>query len=190
MHEPTKGLTDLIRRASDNDDRAKETLYAQVYDNLRDAAHRLLSKQHRRDLQTTDLVNEVALRFETKNALKSMANRRVFFAVAIRAMNQILVDQYRRRSKLVDSLDRSGEPLDEVVNTIEHQVGADFERLQTVLVTLEAEAPRQHAVIMHRFFGGLSIRDTAELLDVSEQTVERDWRLARAKLFARLKGNE
>jgi len=180
-----KDITQLIQR-SPNDSKAKAELYEEVYGDLRQAAHRFMRKQRGGDFQTTALVNEVLLRFESGDALKNMANRRVFFSVAIRAMNQVLIDHYRRRKKLVDSPDRGVELLDQAVASIEDQFGFDFERLQLSLEKLSKESPRQHAVIMHRFFGGLSIKGTAELLEVSDGTIERDWRLARAKLFREL----
>ena len=179
-------LTELIQRAANGQVNAKERLYERVYNDLRSIAHRLMRDRRNNELQTTALVNEVLLRFEKGDALTTIANRRVFFSVAIRAMYQILVDQYRRRKKQIDGPGRIAEPLDQVVAVIEEQVGADFARLQVALDELASESPRQHEVIMHRFFGGLSIRHTAELLDVSVQTVERDWRLSRAKLLREL----
>lgn len=175
-------LTELIQESGESET-AKARLYEEVYDELRQAAQRFTRRQHPGDFQTTALVNEVLLRFETGDALRNMANRRVFFSIALRAMNQILIDHYRRRKKLVDSPNRRAEPLDHAVAVIEDQLGFDFEQLQSALEKLSNESPRQHQVILHRFFGGLSIKDTAELLDVSDGTVERDWRLARAKLF-------
>lgn len=185
---PPRPLTSLLHLAADNDSDAKEELYVRVYDDLRRAARRLLLHERRvGEMQTTALVNEVVLRFEMGASLEKMANRRVFFAVAIRAMNNVLVDHYRRRKKLIDSPDRGVSPLDDAVRWIENQVGADFEGLQNALHTLSEESPRQHSIVMHRFFGGLSAKATADVLGVSIATVERDWRLARAKLLHRLK---
>ena len=179
-------LTSLIQNAASDKPNARAELYSRVYDNLRSAARRLLNRQRRSEFQTTALVNEVIFRFERGGALTSMENRRVFFSVAIRAMNQVLVDHYRKRKKQIDGPDRLAEPLDGVIEQIESQVGTDLDHLQLELARLANESPRQHAVIMHRFFGGLTIPETAELLAVSEQTVQRDWRLARATLFRRL----
>ncbi len=179
-------LTDLIQRAAQNEPGAKDALYNRLYDELRDIAHRLIRRHHANDLQTTALVNEVVLRFEKSDSLRSMANRRVFFFVATRAMNQILIDQYRRRKKSIDSPDRTEQPLDKVLETIEMRLGTEFGALHLELDRLATESPRQHSVIMHRFFAGLTIRETAELLEVSDQTVERDWRIVRAKLAVRL----
>ena len=175
-------LTELIQMAAD-DRSAKDSLYHRVYDDLRTVAHRLMRKHRGNDLQTSALVNEVVIRFERGDALQTMANRRVFFSVATRAMNQILVDHFRRRKKNVDSPDRNALALNATVESIEKQVGCDFGCLNCALEKLEHASPRQHAVVMHRFFGGLSVASTADILDVSVGTVERDWRLAKAKLF-------
>ena len=180
-------LTDLIQQAANNAPDAKDKLYALIYDDLRVTARRVMRKQPQRDLHTTDLVNEVVLRFESKNAMARFANRRVLFSVAIRAMRQVLIDHYRRRTKLVDSPDRNAVPLDEVVLAIKQQIGYDVEQLDVAIASLEAEAPRQHAVLTYRVFGGLSIAETATLLEVSRQTVDRDWTLAKAKVFRFMK---
>jgi RNA polymerase sigma factor (TIGR02999 family) len=183
----TSDITGLLARAGAGDQLAKDRLYGAVYDELRRLAHTVMSSRHRGDLQSTALVNEVVLRFEKAQCLQSFANRRVFFSVAIRAMDQILINHYLLRKKEVDSSDRRREPLDAVVEAIEEQCGCDFEALHDALEKLEVDSSRQHAVIMHRFFGGLTIAQTATLLEVSEGTVERDWRLARAKLYRMLK---
>lgn len=181
-------LSSLIQEAAiQQNEKARAALYHRVYEDLHAAAHRLLGHRKRSEFQTTALVNEVIFRFERGGALASMDNRRVFFSVALRAMNQILIDHYRKRKKQIDCQDRSSEPLDAVVQQIEEKIGAGLDELQAELSRLANESPRQHAVIMHRFFGGLTIPQTAEILDVSEQTIQRDWRLARATLFRRLK---
>lgn len=179
-------LTDLIQQVSAGNPVAKEYLYQRIYTSLRHVAHRKLTGKHYGDFQTTALVNEVVLRFERCGLVESVPNRRVFFAVASRAMNQVLIDHYRRRNKLVDGPQRTPNSLDAVLDQLEQTLGIGFEGLQEELTKLKTESPRQHAVIMHRFFAGLTIKETADVLGVSVQTVERDWRLARAKLLQRL----
>lgn len=179
-------LTQLIHLAAEGDSQAKESLYSQILLNLRQAAHHTLKRFHNHEFQTTALVNEVVVRFEQSESLQNINNRRVFFSIAIRAMNNIMIDHYRRRKRLIDSPDRVGSPLDDIFTQLETCFGIQFEDLQLELIRLEVESPRQHAVIMHRFFGGLTIKETAQLLDISVQSVERDWRLARAKLLSRL----
>lgn len=191
MTDETEPLTAILQLAAQDDRHAKEELYNRVYDELRRVAHGLLFRERRRgEMQTTALVNEVVLRFEMSNALDKMSSRRIFFATAIRAMNHILIDYYRRQMKLVDSPNRKAAQLDDAVKWIERQVGSDFEQLQLELDKLGEESPRQHSVVMHRFFSGLSVKETAEMLNVSVPTIERDWRLARAKLLRRLDEGE
>ena len=182
-------LTDLLQLADESRE-AKERLYDCVYDDLRAAARKLVRRQSPQDLTTTELVHEVVQRFEGKNGvMRGFKNRRMFFAVAIRAMRQVLIDHYRRRKKLVDSPDRRAVPLEDLVASVERQIGYDVEQLELALAQLEADSPRQFAVVTHRFFCGLTIAQTAELLEVSCPTVERDWRLARAKLFRLMQRN-
>ena len=185
-HDDAVGITLLLQKAAERDDSAKHKLYELVYDELRNAAGRLVRHERSADVQATALVHEVFLRFEKGNVFKNLKNRRVFFSVVMRAMKQVLIDQYRRRKKLVDSPDRKSHPLDEALQSIEQGSGFEFEALYEALEELEKNAPRQHAVIVHRFLGGLTIAQTAKLLEMSEGSVERDWRLARAKLRRRL----
>ena len=185
----TTSLTNLMQLAVRDSPGAKDALYKRVYDDLRVVAHRLIRHHRGTELQTTALVNEVVLRFEKADSIRSMKNRRVFFSVATQAMNQVLIDHYRKRSKLVDSPDQTAHPLDIILDEIEEQLGAGFDLLELELQRLAIESRRQHAVVMHRFFGGLTIHETAELLGVSTPTVERDWRIARARLFERLSGD-
>ena len=181
-------LTDLIQFAAEDADGAKDQLYQRVYDELREAAQNIMRREQKaQELQATAIVNEVILRFEKGDVLKSVTNRRVFFSIANRAMRQVLIDHYRKRKKSVDSPDRSAGPLDAAVHWVENQVNANFEDLQLALQALGEHSQRQHDVVMHRFFGGFTIQETAELLGVSVQTVERDWRLARARLLRALK---
>ena len=189
--DPPRGddsVTRLLQEAARGETHAKEELYALIYDELRDAARRVLRDKQRGVYQTTMLVHESLMRFEKKGVLEQYAkNRRVFFSVAIRAMQQLLVDHCRRRKReKVSSLDEQF-PLDHAVSTIEKQLGVEFDDLHAALHRLEQESPRQYEVIMHRFFVGLTIPETAEMLGISERTVERDWRLARSKLIRRLK---
>lgn len=172
------------------DGEAKNELYEFIYNELRKAAHRLLTSRSNSEMQTTDLVNEVVLRIERAESLKKFANRRVFFSVATMAMKQVLTDQYRRQKRRIENGQIEREPLDTVIQQVEEETEFDFELLSQELDKLEQDSPRQHAVIMHRYFGGLSVADTAKLLDISTGTVERDWRLARAKLFVRLSDEE
>jgi RNA polymerase sigma-70 factor (ECF subfamily) len=135
-------------------------------------------------LQTTALVNEAYLRLiDWKNV--QWQNRAHFFAMASQIMRRILVDYARTRLRekrggdaVVVSLSKAAEvPL---------QTASDFVGLDEALQTLETLSPRQSRVVELRFFGGLSLEESAEALQVSVGTVRRDWSLARAWLFREL----
>ncbi len=129
------------------------------------------------------------MRIEKADCLRNLANRKTFFAIAAKAMRQVLIDHHRRRNKRLEE-HVAREPLDDIIDEIEAQTGSNFDFISVELERLEREAPRQHAMIMHRYFCGRTVAETSELLGVSEETVHRDWRLARAKLFTRLKSAE
>lgn len=101
-------------------------------------------------------------------------------------MRNVLIDHYRKRKTAHNRLPGSRVPLDEVIDQMEQKLSVEFISLHEELIELEAASPRQHTVVMYRFFGGCSIAETAELLGVSVQTIQRDWRIARARLLKRL----
>jgi RNA polymerase sigma factor (TIGR02999 family) len=155
--EDPADITQLMQLAGAGDREARESLYRVVYDDLRRLARNLMRSHSAGDLESTALVNEVVLRFEKGDCLQNFANRRVFFSVAIRAMKQILITHYRRRKKQLGGGDQVREPLDFVVQAMEEQSGCDLEALNRALGKPEVDSPRQHQVVMHRFFGGLTI---------------------------------
>jgi RNA polymerase sigma factor (TIGR02999 family) len=182
-HAVTAALSGAGRNSAD----VFEDLVPLVYDELRGMAHRQLARERRqRTLSTTGLVHEAYLKLvdETRAPVRSRA---YFFAAAARAMRQVLVDAARRRNRLKRG---SGEaPLD----LADFQVAvdgfaADLRGLDEALTRLAALFPRQARVVECRFFGGLSVEETAEALELAPRTVKRDWSLARAWLFRELRG--
>ena len=136
-------------------------------------------------LQTTALVNEAYLRLiDWKNV--RWQNRAQFFAMASQLMRHILVDYARAHHR-----DKRGGGAVHVSLALAAGVplerSNDFLALDEALRTLESFAPRQARIVELRFFGGLSLEETAEVLDVSVGTVRRDWSLARAWLYRELK---
>jgi RNA polymerase sigma-70 factor (ECF subfamily) len=182
-HAVTAALSGAGRNSAD----VFEDLVPLVYDELRGMARRQLARERRqRTLSTTGLVHEAYLKLvdETRAPVRSRA---YFFAAAARAMRQVLVDAARRRNRLKRG---SGEaPLD----LADFQVAvdgfaADLRGLDEALTRLAALFPRQARVVECRFFGGLSVEETAEALELAPRTVKRDWSLARAWLFRELRG--
>jgi RNA polymerase sigma factor (TIGR02999 family) len=135
--------------------------------------------------QTTDLVHEAFLRLVASESLDAARNRASFFAIASRAMRQILVEHARKRNAAKRSGHYRRVPLDDVLDNFEkrHARVLDLEGALDELATLHE---RQSQVVMLRFYGGLTIEQVAVQLGVSEATVENDFRMARVFLRRRL----
>jgi RNA polymerase sigma factor (TIGR02999 family) len=158
-----------------------------VYDELRQMARRQLARERRqRTLSTTGLVHEAYLKL-VDQAQATLKDRAYFFAAAARAMRQVLVDAARRRNRIKRG---SGEtPLDLRDSRIAvDDFAAELRDLDDALTRLATLFPRQARVVECRFFGGLSVEETAEALELAPRTVKRDWSLARAWLFRELRG--
>jgi RNA polymerase sigma-70 factor, ECF subfamily len=157
-----------------------------VYDELRKIARRRLREERRgHTLTTTALVHEAYLELASAGRI-AWANRAHFFAVAARVMRRILVDHaVRQRAQK-----RGGAPervaLDDVMLVV-HERGEDVVSLDEALERLEATRVRHARIVECRFFGGLSIDETASVLGVSPATVKREWNLARAWLNRELR---
>jgi RNA polymerase sigma factor (TIGR02999 family) len=176
----------LLQAWTDGDQRALARLTPIVYDELHRLAHRYL-KGERADhsLQTTALVNEAYLRLVDYTRMQ-WQNRAHFLAVAAQAMRRILVDRARRRNvKRGAGVDHVSLDGDAVLCT---DRADDFVALDDALNTLAERAPRKARVVELRFFGGLSVEETAEVLDISSITVMREWKSAKAWLYRELTG--
>ena len=158
-----------------------DQLIPHVYAELRQIARRQLRGDWRRQtLDTTSLVNEAYLQLVDEDQLP-LRCRAYFFAAAAHSMRRILSHAARRRSSLKRGGDRRRVDLDETALEVEG-FAAEILDLESALEKLEAEHPRQAQVVECRFYGGLSVEETAEALDLSARTVKRDWSFARAWL--------
>ena len=157
-----------------------------LYEELKRVAHRQLRREAPgQTLRTTDLVHEAYLRLVDQTQLTERG-RAYFFAAAARAMRQVLIDRARRRSAAKRG---GGEPNVDIDGT-DVAVDAFAEHLLDLDAALEQLArlnPRQARVLECRYFGGLSVEETAEALEISARTVKYDWALARAWLYATLR---
>jgi RNA polymerase sigma factor (TIGR02999 family) len=174
-------VTQLLKAWSQGDNAALDELYRIVYDELHRLAHRYMSRENAgHTLQTTALVNEAYLRLaETKDM--NWQDRAHFFAVSANVMRRILIDEARARRA-----DRRGGAnltiaLDEALD-VERGEDLDLIALDLALQGLAKVNRRQSQVVELRYFGGLSVEETAEVLKVSADTVMRDWRFAKAWL--------
>lgn len=191
MSEPETDVSVLLQQLKVGDESARDRLFMTLQAELRDTAGALMRRERPdHTLQATALVNEACIKLLDSNALDDASNRRYMFAMANRAMRQILVDHARRRRTDKRGGDRQRASLDIVLENFESQNQCQFEELEAALESLEASSPRQREVVELRFFSGLSVEQTAEVLEVSVGTVERDWRLARAKLFQQLRDED
>lgn len=177
--------TDLIETAENGDEHALDQLIPLVYDELRALAHRRLVDERRHDsLQTTALVHEVYLRLVDDTRV-TQRGRAYFFAAVSRAMRQVLVDRARRRLAV-----KRGEGI-ELVSLDDDQAAVDAYAAELVdlddaLSRLAERSARHARVVELRYFAGLSVEQTAEVLGVSPRTVKSDWAMARAWLFSEL----
>jgi len=171
-------ITRLLGEWREGDCEAANDLFPLVYRELRAMAHRQLARRIPGDsLVTTALVHEAYLKLVDRSRA-AFNDRGHFFAVAARAMRQILVDQARKRISQKRgggvrriSLEEDKVPLEERA--------AELVALDEALTRLAEMEPRLSEIVVLRFFGGLSVEEAAEALDISASTVKRDWRKAR-----------
>ena len=177
-------VTRLLSAVNEGDGEAREELVRVVYGELRDLAGRYMGRERSgHTLQPTALVNEAWMKLTDQSRVE-WKGRAHFFGIAAQAMRRILVDHHRRHSALRRG---SGQAV-----TLREDVALDFQdpvdlvALDEALEELAVMDPRAARIVELRFFGGLSVEETAQVLDVSTPTVKRDWRTARAWLFQRL----
>ena len=178
-------VTQLLLAWSDGDKAALEELTPLVYAEL----HRLAGKYMRREraghpLQTTALVNEAYVRLVDLRQVR-WQNRAHFFGVAAQLMRHILVDFARARLRAERGGYKQQVSLEEAA-VVSKEKSADFIALDDALKTLAEIDPRKSRMVELRFFGGLSVEETAEALNVSPRTVQREWNLARDWLYREL----
>jgi RNA polymerase sigma-70 factor, ECF subfamily len=184
----TSDTTQLLRAWAGGDSQALGRLTPRVYRELRKLARRFLQGERPgHSLQTTELVHEAYLRLVDVHRM-DWQHRAHFFAVAATLMRRILLDRARKEL----AVKRGGRPRAVELNKAEQvlEVAARRPReliaLDDALSALAALDPRKARIVELRFFGGLSVQETAEVIQVSPDTVMRDWKFARAWLLKEL----
>jgi RNA polymerase sigma-70 factor, ECF subfamily len=182
-------MTRLLVEWSEGDPAALEKLTPLVHQELRRLAHRYMSRERPgHTLQTTALVNEAYLRLvDQKQA--HWKNRTHFFAVASRVMRHILIDHARQNVRAKRGGKTPRISLDEAA-VMSPERAADLLALDEALDELAMIEPRRSRVVELRYFGGLNIEETAEILKVTATTVSRDWRWAKAWLYRAITGEK
>ena len=186
VSDPTGTITAQLRAWRGGDAGAGERLAARVYDDLRDRAVAYLRRERAGHLlQPTALVNEAFLRLMSLKEL-DWQSRSHFFGVAAGVMRRILVDYARTHLAAKRGGSWCRVPLDDATATASC-LDVDLLDLNAALADLARQDGLQERLVELRYFAGLSIEETAEVLEVSPTTVKREWDLARAWLYRRLK---
>jgi RNA polymerase sigma factor (TIGR02999 family) len=181
MTPPPQDVTQLLVAWGGGDQAALDELMPLVYGELRRLARQCMSRERPdHTLQTSALINEAYLRLVDQKNIH-WQDRAHFFGIVARLMRQALVDYARGRGYAKRGGGARRVPLDETV-IVSAERAAEVVALDEALKGLAEVAPRQSRIVELRFFGGLSIEETAELLHVSPGTVMRDWTLAKAWL--------
>jgi RNA polymerase sigma factor (TIGR02999 family) len=186
MSDPSsQGITELLQAWNRGDDQALDKLTPLVYQELYRAAKRCVSRGQRdQSLQTTALINELYLRMVDLRRV-NWQNRAHFFAICARQMRNILVDLFRSGQYLKRGGGAERVTLDTSA-LVSREQSRELLAIDEALNRLAAFDGRKSQVVELRFFGGLSVKETAEVLKVSQETVNRDWRLAKAWLLSEL----
>jgi RNA polymerase sigma-70 factor (ECF subfamily) len=175
-------ITQLLQAWSEGDEGALELLMPIVYEELHRLAQRYMADERPgHTLQATALVNEAYVRLANAGR-GGWHDRAHFFAVSARVMRRILVDWARSRRAQKRGSDVPVLELQENLAVVGGKSGNDLIAIDDALTTLATLDSRQSQIVEMRFFGGLSVKETAEVLTVSEDTVRRDWTVAKSWL--------
>ena len=185
----SESITQLLERWSQGDENARDELIPLVYEELHRLARTYLRRERREHtLQPTALVNELFLKFSEQHSM-SWRNRAQFFGVAAQLMRRILVDHARRRCAEKRYGERHCISLKNI-KAFGTQPDVDIIAIHDALNALAEIDPDQARIVELRFFGGLTIKETAEVMGTSHATVEREWKLARAFIKCQLTRTE
>jgi RNA polymerase sigma-70 factor, ECF subfamily len=180
--EVTLLLNQLGKEGNGANRAALDRLLPLVYDELRRLAGSFLNREYAASIQTTELVHEAYFRL-TEQRTVDWQNRGQFFAVAAQAMRRILIDAARARRSQKRGAEKV--PLDDAP-TISVEVDQHLLDLDRALNDLAEFDPEQGKIVELRYFGGLTIEETAEVMGSSPATVKREWAIARAWLYSRI----
>jgi RNA polymerase sigma factor (TIGR02999 family) len=190
MTEPQRDISELLVAWSNGDHEAITEVVAVVYPELRRIARRHLGRLGQPDhtLQSAAVANEVYLKLHRVQGIRC-DNRAHFFALCAQMIRRILVDYARKHGYAKRGGDAVHVPLDEALLGTRAR-GIEMLALDEALVALSEMDPRKGRVVELRYFGGLTVEETADVLHISAETVLRDWKMAKAWLFSELRRTE
>lgn len=182
---PPHEITQLLAEWSSGNQEALDKLYPLVYDELRRMAHRYMSRERKgHTLQTTALINEAYLRLVEQRSV-TWANRAHFFGIAAQIMRRVLIDYARRYEYAKRGGGAQRVSLEETA-LVARERAKELIALDEALERLAQMDPRRSRVVELRFFGGMANEEIAAVLKISENTVTRDWNMARAWIYKEL----
>jgi RNA polymerase sigma factor (TIGR02999 family) len=187
--ENPQNVTELLIRWNNGESEALEELFPLVYRELQLIAHRYLRREaENHTFQTTALVNEAYLKLIDQSRIQ-WQNRAQFFGIAAQAMRRILIDHARARLSEKRGFGARAVSLDDPAIDVSDERAVELVALDEALRELAKKDPERSRIVELRYFGGLSVEETAEVLGTSVSTVMRGWRVAKAWLFEELKGS-
>lgn len=181
--EKSKQISEILRDWNGGSQETLDALLPLVYDELHKQAERFLRRERRdHTLQATALIHETYVKLIDQRDV-NWQNRAHFFGIAAQAMRRILVDYAKARHREKRGGAEENLPLDEAALVVSNEKSIDLIELDEALTRLAKMDERQARIVELRYFGGLSIEETAESLRVSPATVKNDWRTAKAWLY-------
>lgn len=186
LYHSNQEITSLLQRYKSGDKQVYDKLFKAVYHQLKKVAHNI--RFHHIDYQTlntTALVHEAYLKLLGSNASMNWENRRHFFSLAAKVIRQILIDSARK--KLAQKRSSEEVQTDEGFMEMPENTAYDVEALEKALKKLEKRFSTVSKVVEYRFYTGLTIKETAEMLDLSPATVKRNWTMGKLWLYNEIK---
>jgi RNA polymerase sigma factor (TIGR02999 family) len=185
---PRHQVTQLLYELSNGDKEALNKLLPLIYKQVKKIASRYLNSEYqKRTIQTTELVHEAYLKLVGQKEL-TLESRREFFSAIANVMRQILVDNARKRNAARRGSGQTKISL-EKVGTISSEYSEEILTLNDALIKLNSFDERLSTIVELRYFTGMTIAETAEILSVSPTTIKRDWSLAKAWLYKEIESN-
>lgn len=184
--QDTPPITQLLQKWRSGEQAAFDEVIQYVYNDLRRRANAYIrAERDGQSLQATGLVHEAFIKLVDKRAI-DWQDRNHFFAIAAQAMRRILVDRVRTKRRDKRGGGHDDLPLDDVQAISADRDTVDLIALDDALTALAAFDERQARIVELKYFGGMTLEETAELLEISPATVKRDWQIARAWLRQQL----
>jgi RNA polymerase sigma-70 factor, ECF subfamily len=186
MSQEPREITQMLLELTDGNEEVVNQILPHIYDELRRLASSYLRRERsNHTLQPTALVHEAYMKLIDQSRVK-WQNRAHFFGIAAQVMRRILMDHARKHTAEKRGGDAELLPIEEEILIVSHDKSAELVALDDALNQLAEMDERKAKIVELRYFGGLSIEETAEVLGVSVPTINREWRMAKAWLYSEI----